>query len=94
MAHDPCLRHTDRLPAAGSAGGRVPGCLAGIKELNGLHKAAERVLLQFVSQTGGFCGDGSRDVVSEDILGLCVRLGRLVAARLAVVAAKAAATEE
>ena len=62
--------------------------------LNGLHKAAERVLLQFVPQMGGFCGDGSRDVVPEDILGLCVRLGGLVAARLAVVAAKAAATEE
>ena len=94
MAHDPCLRHTDRLPAAGSAGGRVPGWRAGIKELNGLHKAAERVLLQFVSQTGGFCRDGGRDVVSGDILGLCLRLGRLLAARLAVVAAKAAATQE
>ena len=45
-------------------------------------------------QIGGFCGDGSRDVVSEDILGLCVRSGGLVAARLAVVAAKTVATEE
>ena len=50
--------------------------------------------MQFVPQMGGFCGDGSRDVVPEDILGLCVRLGGLVAARLAVVATKAAATEE
>ena len=50
--------------------------------------------MQFVPQMGGFCGEGSRDVVPGDILGLCVRLGGLVAARLAVVAAKAAATEE
>ena len=50
--------------------------------------------MQFVPQMGAFGGDGSRAVVSEDILGLCVRLGGLVAARLAVVAAKAAATEE
>jgi hypothetical protein len=92
MAHAPCLRHTDRLPAAGSAGGRVPGWRAGIKELNGLHKAADRVLVAVCAANRGLLwGWKQRCCVSGHPWALCeVRR----ACGRAWVAAKAAVTQE